>query len=314
MTLEELRHEYETDLVGPGIYTRVTDLVERMLRTRDPAIYAGGVHDFRDALPDVTHDFVIDVLIKERQIDYVMSIAGDLGSFDRLVNRQLRRYLARTRVRTVIDNLMDRSMEILRETPFITHGQGEGERFTLGSLTEGPPGQKEMWRAIVLAQGVRKTPASAHKRAPRIFDTDSLTAVLSIFLAEATCLVSRRDLHDFFEYLLTPWLPTFLEEDAGERPGPMLAPDEEAVVKEVAEQLVEGMSTEDRLIFQFKFANVADKELASVLGMSRQSTAPRKKALYERISDKVSGLDPHLQHAVLAETNLMIALKGVDVG
>jgi hypothetical protein len=138
--------------------------------------------------------------------------------------------------------------------------------------------------------------------------------VLSIFCGQAECPVSRKDLQDFFQDLLSPWTPTFLEEDAKERPDPILAPDEEAVVKEVVDRLVDGMSSEDRLIFQYKFANLADKEVASALGLSRQSTAPRKKALFERISDGVSDLAPHIQQAVLARTNLVIATEGVDVG
>src|SRR5262249_39412435 len=104
MTFDQLTAEFHSELVGGLIYERVRELVDRLLRHRDPTIYARGAHDYRDGLEDVLNDFVIDVLIGERQIDYVMITVDDLDGFDKLIQRQLRRYLARTRTRTVIDN------------------------------------------------------------------------------------------------------------------------------------------------------------------------------------------------------------------
>src|SRR5688500_17677047 len=110
MTLEELYAEYseaspsgDRRLIGSFIYGRVRALVERYLRRRDPRSYAQCAHDYRDSLDDVCHDFALEVLIGERQIDYIMSVAATIDDFDRLVQFQLRRFLARTRNRTVVD-------------------------------------------------------------------------------------------------------------------------------------------------------------------------------------------------------------------
>src|SRR4051794_16994893 len=107
--LEDFRAEYITRTMGPLITERVRGLVDAMLRHRDPAIYARGAHDYRDGVDDVLHDFTIDVLLHEGQLAYIFDNAADVDGFDRLINYQLRRYLARTRQRTIVDNLLDRS-------------------------------------------------------------------------------------------------------------------------------------------------------------------------------------------------------------
>jgi hypothetical protein len=314
MTIADLQEEHSTELIGDRIYTRVQGLVEAMLRKRDPAIYARGAHDYRDALADVAQDFVMDVLIGERQVDYVMSVATDLGSFDRLVNRQIRRYLARTRVRTVIDNLMERSVQILQGPPFVSHRAAGEDHFRLAAVTgQGPVQPERLRRAVALAQGIPKSTSSGDERAPRIYDEDALRAVLTVFCEQVLCPISRKDVQDFLQDLLTPWTPSFLEEEGKQHPEQRLTPEEETIVAELAEAIVGEMSGEDHVIFQYKFANLADREIASALGLSRQSTAPRKKALFARISESVSDLAPHIQHAVLARTNFIIATRGIDV-
>jgi hypothetical protein len=167
MTFEDFEAEYRSELVGDLIYTRVRQLVGRLLRHRDPTVYARGAHDYRDALDDVVNDFIVDVLIGERQIDYVMSTAGDLDSFDRLIGRQLRRYLARTRERTVVDNLIDRSIQVLRAPPFEAQGIGELERYVLAGapvLNEGSPTESELRLAVARAQAVPKILAQGEGR------------------------------------------------------------------------------------------------------------------------------------------------------
>ena len=316
MKLSDLQKEFSEALIGERIYSRVNSLVEGMLRRRDPTIYARGAHDYRDALADVTQDFILDVLIGERQIDYVMSVSPDIESFDRLVTRQIRRYLARTRARTVIDNLIERSLPILRKAPFVTHAGGGEDRFSLGgALVDDPAGDEARLRtAVALAQAVPKTIGQGEERAPRIYDQEALTGVLSILCTQLKRPVFRADLQDFFHILLTPWATALLDLDAEEHARRTLTPEEEAVVNEVSQTMVAEMSDEERLIFQYKYANMPDREIASALGLSRQSTAPRKRELFLRISSQVEGLALDIQQAVLARVNAIIAIGGVDTG
>lgn len=313
MSFATLEHEYRSVLIGDEIYARVQLLAERLLRRRDPTVYARGAHDYRDALGDVVNDFVLAVLIEERQIDYVMSTAADLDSFDRLLGRQLRRYLARTRVRTVIDNLLDRATSLLREAPFVAQGSGSAETFSLDPALEpsdAPASEGELRRAAALAQAVPKIPSHGEERAPKVYDSDGLRSVLVILCRQVAPAITRRDLQTFFEHLLTAWTPSFLEQSEDfEEPASDLLPSDEVVISETAMQLAASMNDEDRLIFRYKAANLPDRDLATALGLSRQSTAPRKQALFARLMTELSDVDQELRARVLGHLSSLLATE-----
>jgi hypothetical protein len=310
MSFEDYQREYGSELVGERIYARVRLLTDRLLRRRDPLVYARGSHDYRDALEDVVNDFVVDVLIGERQLDYVMATAGDENGFDRLIGRQLRRYLARTRTRTVVDNLLDRSVQALRAAPFMSSGTGALERFTLANAAgdvHGDITESDVRRAAALAQSIPKIPSEGTERAPKVYDADGLRRVLIALCRSVPAPVSRQDLQTFFEALLTAWTPSFLEPgEEQDRPAPSLNPSEESLVNETATHLVSSMTDEERLIFQYKYANLPDRQVAAALGLSRQAAAPRKQALFRRLMEELSDHEQSLQGAVLARINLLI--------
>jgi hypothetical protein len=317
VTLVELEGEYRTELIGELIYARVRLLTARLLRRRDPRVYARGAHNYQDALDDVLNDFIIDVLIGERQIDYVMLTATDLDDFDRIVRRQLRRYLARTRTRTVVDNLIDRALKALRAPPFEAHGTGDAERFTLASWagrSDSAPTDAELRVAAALAQAIPKVPAQGEERAPKVYEAEALQALLVLLCQAVSGPIGRQDLQTFFGHLLTAWTPEFLGPgEEHEQPASSLTPIEEALVNETAARLASAMTREERLIFQCKFANLPDRQVAASLGLSRQSTVPRKHALFARIMTDLTDLERELQGAVLARMNVLLAMAGEDV-
>lgn len=317
MTFADLQGEFDRELIGELIYRRVSILTERYLRRRDPKVYARGSHDYRDGLEDVVNDFVLQVLIGERQIDYIMTTAVSLESFDALTNRHLRRFLARTRVRTVVDNLIDRSVVILRSEPFASRGHGSDEIFFLGAPVEAlaQPARAELQMAVTLAQRVPKILGHAEVRAPRIYERDGLKAILMILVSTVSAPVRRSDLQDFFGDLLTPWGVALLEAtEEVDPPARALTPSEMAVVEETSRTMFENLTDEGRLIFQYKYANLPDRALAQAVGLSRQSTAPRKKAVFEQIAGLLDRLDHHLQEGALMRLNELIAATGVDTG
>ena len=313
MTFEDLAQEYRQSLIGEAIYGRVRHSVEGLLRGRDPRIYAFGSHDYRDAAEDVLNQFVLDVLIGERQIDYVMTVASTLDDFDRLIGRQLKRYLARTRQRTVVDNILDRVFEIAGSPPFELRGTSDVPRVALAGLangTDSDPRDEDVRRAVALASAVPKDRSDASKRAPRVYDAERLAAVVGIYLSEVRTAASRSDLSGFFHLLLTPWLPGVLGEvEADSVTDPDLSPEEATLVADEATRLIETMSAEERLIFLYKHANLPDRELAERLGLSRQSTAPRKTELLRKLAEQLSDVSQRLQAPVLSAVAVRLVLE-----
>jgi hypothetical protein len=313
MTFDELAQEYRESLIGDAIYGRVRHSVEGLLRRRDPRIYAFGSHDYGDAAEDVLNQFVLDVLIGERQIAYVMTVASTLEDFDRLIGRQLRRYLARKRQRTVVDNLLDRVFEMAADPPFELRGTQGVPRIALPGRQDGSdsdPRDADVRRAVALASAVPKDRSDASERAPRVYDAERLAAVVGVYLSEVRTAASRSDLNDFFRLLLTPWLPRFLGEVEVESvTDPDLSPEEAALVADEATRMIEAMGVEERLIFLYKHANLPDRELAERLGLSRQSTAPRKAELLRKLAEQLSDVSQRLQAPVLSAVAARLVLE-----
>lgn len=317
MTVEELLEEYSEALpggmkrlVGNKIYSRVRSLTQRYLRKRDPRSYAHGAYDYRDALDDVSHDFVLDVLIGERQIDYIMSVATTIDDFDRLVQYQLRRFLARTRNRTVIDAIVKRAVDRVSEHPFVAVSAGcfglESRNYDAAPSVQ----DSELRRAAALAQSVPKLRDLGGDRQPVIYDEERLAAVLVILASQVSGPVCRPDLQTFFEYLLTSWTGSLLGSLEDEEPRERsLGPEERTLVVETTSRLVGSMSPEERTMFRMKHTNLPDRVLAEALGVSRPTLSTRKAALFERIREELVALDRTLHEAVLREMTIVIATE-----
>lgn len=313
MRIEALREEHQTELIGKLLYERVTSLVKRQLRNRDPRVYALDSHDYRDGLEDVVQRFVLDVLIGERQIDYVMSTAVEIADFDALMNRQIRRYLSRSRRRTIVDNVIDRSLPVLRAPPFEARTAGGEEEYLLsgGRSTLGPPQADSLRRAADLARSVRTIGGGATERTPPVYDADGLQSVLHILLS--TCgLVTRRDLDQFFQRLLTPWLPSFLDLDEGlDFVDRELSPVDRVLVEEQCRNAMSALSRTEKLILIYKRANRPDEDVARALGKSRQTVVKYKKTTFAKLEAQLTGLPENLQEAVIGMVVDAISVEGI---
>jgi hypothetical protein len=311
VTIAGLRQEYEAELIGERIYARVHDLVSRAMRHRDPAIYGHGSPDRIDAVDEVLQDFVLDVLIRERQIDYIMTVSSGLEDFDRLMTRHVRRYLARTRKRTLIDNLIDRAVDRMSQRPFRAVAVGNDERFSLGGITPDHPVSDEKLRvAAAVAQKVPKDRSDAEARAPRIYDSDRLTQVLSILLQEGRGWVRRADLQRFFELLLTPWTVTLLDDtESVDVAARQLGPEQSVLVEDTVSRLVGALDEEARTILMMKSANLPDRDVANRLGVSRPTVAHRKAEVYATVRAELELVDPALHSHIVARLDQLLVAE-----
>src|SRR5439155_23995156 len=108
MTLEELRDEYRTERVGAKIVAEVSSAVHDICRRYDPQVY-GRSASWDDAEEDLVQSVVLELLLEEGQLDYLMATCVRLEDFEQLLRFQIRRYLARQRRRTIVDNVLDRA-------------------------------------------------------------------------------------------------------------------------------------------------------------------------------------------------------------
>ena len=322
LELEAFQSEFANKVVDKLIYGRTTKIIKSLLSRRDPTIYAGTA-SAADGLSDVVQNFVIEVLIDEGQLDYIFTVATSADDFDRLLRFQGRRYLARTRVRTVVDNLIDRAVRLLRsEDDVQVTREGRGEFFVRRD-TDGTPQTLDsgncLNRAVALAAAVPKILGDGEDRAPIVYSSEGLGKVVGILLRTCAKPICIADLDDFFSKLLTAWKPSFLglDSEAANLADKALRPEDEVLAREeemlatnVATSLADEMNSEEQEIFAFKHANLADRVLAAHLGISRQSLHPRKQRLFGRIADQIGDLSPSTQIAVLEQLSSII----VDIG
>jgi hypothetical protein len=319
MTADELHAllaEYRNPkiVIGELIYRRIQTVVKSLLSRRDPAIYARGLAG-SDAVAEVAHDFVVDVLIEEGQLAYIFEVALTIDDFDRLLYFHAGRYLARSRVRTVVDNLIDRAVRFLRNADDIeTLTMGKREVFVpkkTDTVQTAPDSERLLNRAVALAAAVPKLSSDGDQRAPAVYSADALEQVLRILVETYREPIGRTELDAFFSKLLTAWKPSFLGLDSDVEPEDRaLLAEDEVLAMDLAVSLAERMTSEERDIFAFQHAHLPDRDLAAHLNLSRQSVSPRKQRLFRGwLADELCELSEEVKVAVLERLATVVAQK-----
>ena len=78
MSLDDLRAEFEQELIGPRIYGEITAIARRVVRNYDPRVYAHAA-DWEDGFDDLLQEVVLERLLGEGQLAYAMTVAADLA-------------------------------------------------------------------------------------------------------------------------------------------------------------------------------------------------------------------------------------------
>jgi hypothetical protein len=301
MTLGELRVEYASVRVGPKILAEVAQAVRQISRRYDPQIY-GSAARWEDAEGDLIQSVVLHVLLEEGQLDYLMATSVQLDDFQHLLRFQVRRYLARQRRRTVVDNVVDRAKKLL-QTGFETLGKGSAARFRLPSsaveLRE--PTEDELVSAARSAALVPRSRFSAHERAPAVYTRETLELVLLSVANSLPAAFSLGDLAKILELVLTDWVASFLydfEEAQGEA-SKTLNPEEEAMVEAAAKELLEQSAPDHLLVLRRKLENVPDQSIADELGVSRPTVIARKKEVLDTLARALEEIPEHIHMSVM---------------
>jgi predicted DNA binding protein len=299
MKLDDLRTEYLATTCGKLIRERVHSIVESFLRKRDPGIYARGASDYRDSIDDVVQEFILDVLLGEQQLAYVFDVSVEIADFDRLMNRQAKRYLARTRERTIVDTLLKRGTTSLEADDQITE-EASGAYRHISCTAESEPAMRFTEAAAIARNAVPPTYSAPTERNPKVYTDDGLRDVLRKLLSSFGTIVSKPQLEEFFEHILTPWTTTVLDLDEGvHEEHSDLTPEEIAMVQSIANSITEGWSQNEALAFDYKLGNISDARLADRIGVSRPTAANLKNKVLSEIHDALTDVDSHLHTATL---------------
>lgn len=306
MKFEDLVAEYEELVVGELIVERVTHLVRSALTTRDTFIYGGGERSVTEALGPVTNDFFEHLLFSgsRPQLEYAISNANNIDHFDALITRQLNQFLARSRRRTVVDNLIDRSLKIAASSP---HIQLENGLMWCGATAATSPSLTQLHQsASVGLEAVPRIFTDPHDNEPMVYTTEDLEILLVVVLEDLAIKVSRSDLDKILSFLLTPWINSVLGikksasiDGAADAEGGGLTPEEIYQVESHAQAITKSLTEDQVTIFRYKVSELSDAQLAEKLGVSRPTAAKQKEELFRLLEAELEGLAEHMSTAVL---------------
>lgn len=295
--------EYRCVVMGPLLLREVRGIVRSVVRGYDPLVY-GRVWRWEEGVEDLVQDFCVDVLIEQGQLDYALLVAADLQHFRRLLARQLRHHLARRRQRTIVDNILERCKTLASVAPFrlVTDPPAwsytlEGRRVESGKSSASK--LREVAASMSHAPTIRSNPTV---RAPVVYSTDVLVELLQSAAKALPHAVTVADLDWILSFLLTCWLPRFLDQSEGEATRPAaedLSAEERTIVAEVAESIAKDWSGIARDVLRLKVAGASDREVGRELGMSRPTVAKHKQNLFRRLERALAPLSEPMRVEVI---------------
>ena len=315
MTLRELRVEYGAEVIGPAILDEVRRACASLARRYPPHVYARSASWDEDAIEELVQDVVVGRLLAEHQIAYLFDVADRISDWRALLNRQVKITLARRRVRTVVDNLLERARRYLVQSGAIDPDDGSGVAVFRGVDAHEPYRALTDQEVRKVAEHVRAIPRrrpEAGERAPTVYTKAALESALHTILRLAPGGVAMRDVARILEYVLTDWVPTVLELDrtSSAPTAVVLSPEEDVEVKEIASELLASLSEEEAEILRGRIAGLPDNEIARWIGVSRPTLYKRWHVLVERLRATYGDLDDLVQDRLMEEAALSLSVPG----
>jgi hypothetical protein len=317
-TWDALRVEYERDEIGVDTYRLLREIVVAVCRLYAPAVYAptpsptAGEYVWDDgSFDDVLHGFIADELLAptRRQIDYLMQL-GSVGDFRRVAIHLLRRYLARHRLRSPVDNLLQRARRLLETEAYAAIGSGARTQYQLRDTTveRRPPRPDELQRAIRAARRFPLQWGSPLDRAPRLLEDVVLGQLLKAVARALPTPFGAAELDEIFRALLTPGLVTVLvrSEGAGmevaEQVPTALTPEEIQTAREASAMALADLGAELARFFALKFGSatvLSDAEVGRRLGVSRTTVDSWQRRTREVLAVRLDDLSEEAaEHAL----------------
>lgn len=303
-----LCREYETVRIGSRISNLVLESAVSLLRRRDLTVYAEVATNPADAALDIAQSFIEKVLLGEGQIDYIFQVSNDSDAVKRLLQHHLRRFLAKQRKRTVVDNLFERCVELLTSSSDFKGSFESG--FQLVGVTDQntPVKASSVRRAAAIASQIPQLKSTAIHRNPRLFDQPRVRILLGILFKEAVGVITKADLQKFLQDLLTPW-------DFGRLDVNVNSLSEQTIVgttvidSDMFIHIVQQMEPSERFIFKAKYSGQPDREIANHLSISRSQATGLKSALWQKLVNEFAGVDERSHAEIIAGIYEMIVVE-----
>jgi hypothetical protein len=316
-TIEELRGEHDELGVGPLIDATFRSITAEVVRGYPPAVYAHAPAWTEDTIDDLLQDVYHEWLIGQGQLAYILGAARTTSEFRALATKVLRRALGRRRVRTVIDNLLDRCRVVLREEPFeTTEAFGRQVYRRRGSPPyEGDASDHQIRDAQLRVMTIPRLPDSSGDRASPIYTTANLRVALQAVAASIPGGFTMADLDRILRQVLTPWVASFLigeqEEAARAAVSTQLTPEDIMLANDATTRVLSSLSADEKSLLRLYLANANDSEIADALGLrARQTIIKRRANVAKVLADHLDELPVRVADTVVSRLAVALAASG----
>jgi DNA-binding NarL/FixJ family response regulator len=147
-----------------------------------------------------------------------------------------------------------------------------------------------------------------------VYTTEALAALLEGVARTLPTSFSVRSLDEIFRLLLTDLIPSDLDEDDIDEHAQAAVerdPARTAVLQNVVARIIGRLTGEQKVVLKMKAADVADGEIAMVIGVSRPTIADRKHEIFELIRSETTDMDDGEREDAVTLT-LEALTKGLD--
>jgi RNA polymerase sigma factor (sigma-70 family) len=269
--------------IGPLWLSEVRDACRRTVRRFDPTVYAVAERSWtRGEIDELVQDVVLEQLLRQGQLQYILDIAESIGDVRRLLRQQVHRALVRRRRRTVVDQLLTRIRELLRPPAFEIVGPGPRHRPFGSGFGLDPVPDSVIRKAAGAIRMLPKT-ASSGDRSPMVYRSDVLKAVIGLSFEAAQTSLSIDDFGRILRDALTSWVPVVLEQSDESETSSAESTDLSFELEETVAEVLAALDETDRVALRLKLAGEPDSQLAARLGVSRPTAANIKKRAFERL-------------------------------
>lgn len=281
-----LASEAAEQRIGPLWLAEVRAACLGVSRRFDPAVYAVVERAWtRGELEDLEQEVVLEQLLRQGQLDYILDVSESVGDVQRLLRFRVRRQLTARRRRTVIDRLLVRIGVILNGPDFEQLPRAEPARYVPAGSGRQPtaPGEAEIGRAAIAIRFLPTSDAEGD-RAPAVYRAEVLHRLVDLCFEQSGTSLAIGDFDRILRLALTSWYPVLLGLDDGQK-WPTASSEPEPRWEELVQHLMSALPDVDKLALHLKLSGASDSHLAERLAVSRPTAANRRAAAFDRLRE-----------------------------
>lgn len=318
-TWDELCREYDDVRPLGRLWLDLTvEVCTRVAYRYPPAIYNNRLSWDESAIDDLAQDVVLNRLIGDHQIDYIVATASSVQAARGLIGMHVKQVLAQRAAPNQRENVAVRLYSVLKVRGEAVHTPNGDAIRPVGS--NWPPSDlsaSALAKAVRVIERLPRLPNRGVERLSPLYTTEVLEGAAEPLWEACRVPLSLESLRRILDQTLTGLIPVLFQLHEGfDTPSVTdLTAEERVLVDELAERLVKVLNDEQREIL-VNIAIMTDAELAKLLGVSRPTALKRRHRTRDLVSDffghpELTDLTNHQRGAVLIRAQTL--LGGHDI-